>query len=354
MVRAYAQTRGEYNEKRMAYDGVYPDTAGYLLEVTPRNADGTGGSYQWVAAAGFDEQYEIIGGKGRISVIITPTNKPEPARFYRGPKRCLVRAVRITWGEYNRRRGSIIVGGGDADGYLVEHECVLSPAPRHTWVPKAEFDLEYSTFDGAEIDEESIRADAREHMQLYVGNNAVRARPMTLGVYADLRIMDDPEWVNHAYRIGDAPGFLIEDIYNRNSNLFGVEGRVSWLPTDNFHKAYRPASEFRDIDRAAHTPTADMTFGQALEAIKAGHRVARTGWNGKGMFIFMVTGSELTVGTLRAESPYRQLATAMDMDDDDTFTIRPHIDMRGADGAMTVGWAPSQVDMFATDWLIVM
>ena len=38
-----------------------------------------------------------------------------------------------------------------------------------------------------------------------------------------------------------------------------------------------------------------MNFGQALEALKEGKRVARTGWNGKGMFLFLVAGSNFVV-----------------------------------------------------------
>ena len=39
-----------------------------------------------------------------------------------------------------------------------------------------------------------------------------------------------------------------------------------------------------------------MDFGQALEELKQGRRVARKGWNGKGMFLFLVPGSkDLTV-----------------------------------------------------------
>ena len=35
-----------------------------------------------------------------------------------------------------------------------------------------------------------------------------------------------------------------------------------------------------------------MNFGQALEAIKSGHKAAREGWNGKGMFIFIASEFE--------------------------------------------------------------
>ena len=37
-----------------------------------------------------------------------------------------------------------------------------------------------------------------------------------------------------------------------------------------------------------------MTFGEALEAMKAGKKVARTGWNGKGMYLYLADGKLLT------------------------------------------------------------
>ena len=38
-----------------------------------------------------------------------------------------------------------------------------------------------------------------------------------------------------------------------------------------------------------------MDFGKAIEALKAGKKVAREGWNGKGMFLFLVPGSTFQV-----------------------------------------------------------
>ena len=38
-----------------------------------------------------------------------------------------------------------------------------------------------------------------------------------------------------------------------------------------------------------------MNFGEALEALKLGKKVTRAGWNGKGMFLFLVPGSTFQV-----------------------------------------------------------
>ncbi len=94
-------------------------------------------------------------------------------------------------------------------------------------------------------------------------------------------------------------------------------------------------------------------FGLALCAMKQGKRVARSGWNGKGMFVFLVPGSNLTAGTLRPGTPYKAMADEMGMGEDDAFVINGHIDMKAADGSMVVGWLASQTDMLADDWEIV-
>lgn len=85
-----------------------------------------------------------------------------------------------------------------------------------------------------------------------------------------------------------------------------------------------------------------MNFGQAIEALKAGKKVARSGWNGKGMFLVLDPGS--TVNELREGSAYHKAGLT------GAITINPHIDMKTATGEMQPGWLASQTDMLADDW----
>ncbi|KAA5604443.1 DUF2829 domain-containing protein [Roseospira marina] len=86
-----------------------------------------------------------------------------------------------------------------------------------------------------------------------------------------------------------------------------------------------------------------MDFSDALRAIKAGHRLARAGWNGKGMFVFQVAGSRFRVNRPPLLGIYPEGTE---------ITYQPHIDMKTADGSV-VPWQPSQSDMAAEDWEIV-
>jgi len=86
-----------------------------------------------------------------------------------------------------------------------------------------------------------------------------------------------------------------------------------------------------------------MDFSQALEALKQGLKLQRRGWNGKGMFIFLVPGSTFQVNREPLLGIYPEGTE---------INYHAHIDMRTADG-MIVPWVCSQTDMLAEDWYVV-
>ena len=86
-----------------------------------------------------------------------------------------------------------------------------------------------------------------------------------------------------------------------------------------------------------------LNFGDALMLLKSGQKVARLGWNGKGMFLFLVPGSVFKVNRLPLLGIYPEGTE---------INYCPHIDMRTADGKI-VPWLASQTDVLAEDWVIV-
>lgn len=85
-----------------------------------------------------------------------------------------------------------------------------------------------------------------------------------------------------------------------------------------------------------------MNFGKALEALKEGKKVARSGWNGKGMFLFLVQGSTFNVNRPPLLGIYPEGTE---------IKYHAHIDMKTADNQI-VPWLASQTDMLANDWEI--
>lgn len=101
------------------------------------------------------------------------------------------------------------------------------------------------------------------------------------------------------------------------------------------------------------------TFGQALESLKRGHLVARKGWNGKGMFIFMRPEDSLPTNMIvnqvksLPESFKRWVANNHGDSKTDRIKFTAYLCMKAADGTVVNGWLASQTDMLANDWMIV-
>ena len=85
------------------------------------------------------------------------------------------------------------------------------------------------------------------------------------------------------------------------------------------------------------------SFSWALQLIKDGRKLARKGWNGKDMFVFLVNGSRFTVNRPPLLGVYKE-GTVID--------YHAHIDMKTVDGKI-VPWLCSQTDMLAEDWMLV-
>lgn len=84
-------------------------------------------------------------------------------------------------------------------------------------------------------------------------------------------------------------------------------------------------------------------FGWALSALRGGAKVARKGWNGKGMFLFLVPGSTFKVNRPPLLGIYPEGTE---------IKYHAHIDMKTATGEI-VPWLASQTDMLAEDWEVV-
>lgn len=170
-------------------------------------------------------------------------------------------------------------------------------------------------------------------MQKHIGTKLINAKPMTRQAYNDLRGWTLPDDEN-----GNDDGFLVEYLDGGKANVEGFAGYVSWSPADVFARAYRPCEA--------------MTFGSALEALKAGQRVARAGWNGKGMWLSLsgpLEGRKIGNESFWSQNNARYAAEQPDC----SATVLPCITMKTATGEILMGWLASQTDMLMEDWLIV-
>ena len=89
-----------------------------------------------------------------------------------------------------------------------------------------------------------------------------------------------------------------------------------------------------------------MNFGIALDLLKKGCKVAREGWNGRGMFVVYQKGYPDGIPC------NEQTAKAWGMNEGDLFKCNPYLQIRQVDGSHSM-WVPSIGDVLAEDWVVV-
>lgn len=146
----------------------------------------------------------------------------------------------------------------------------------------------------------------------YIGVKLIKAEPLNLGDYNLQRGWTIPS---------------NEDPLREGFKVIYEDGYVSWSPKEIFEEAYRL--------------TNGMTFGLAVEAVKKGLKVARNGWNGKGMFVYYVPTNTYTTVTGVAKDHFG-----------DKVTINAYFSIKNVNGTVST-WVPSINDCLAEDWVVV-
>ena len=176
--------------------------------------------------------------------------------------------------------------------------------------------------------------EEKKMMQLYLGTKLVNMAPMNRKEYIDFRGWDLP-----ADEDGADEGYLVEYIDGGQANIPGFDGYVSWTPKDVAERNYRPIQ--------------GLTFGLAIEAAKMGKKIARRGWNGKGMWVVLMPALSLPPYSCQEPGAKVNDRTAKHIGPDAPLDSQPYFVMWTALGQWQPGWLASQADMLAEDWGIV-
>ena len=156
--------------------------------------------------------------------------------------------------------------------------------------------------------------DATMEMPKYIGVKIIWAIPMTREAFE----------AKHGRNVGG-------DKHGEGYEVTYEGGYQAWSPKDVFDAAYRPMDA--------------LTFGLAIEALKLGKKVARAGWNGKGMFLYYVPAASYPAHR-------NEYGTMIGVFPDDMVPYGAYLAMKTAQGNV-VPWLASQTDMLAEDWMVV-
>lgn len=99
----------------------------------------------------------------------------------------------------------------------------------------------------------------------------------------------------------------------------------------------------KDKDIAIFPKRSD--FGTAIALAKNGHKIARDGWNGRGMFVVYQKGYPKGIPC------NKQTAEAWGMNEGELFVCNPYLQIKQVNGSHSM-WVPSVGDVLAEDWHI--
>lgn len=97
-----------------------------------------------------------------------------------------------------------------------------------------------------------------------------------------------------------------------------------------------------------------LGFDFAILAVKSGKKIARSGWNGKGMYVFMRPADNLKVDFIPSvKSLPQSVKDDLSKSDNDAVPFSAYLCMKAADGSIVNGWLASQTDLLANDWTVI-
>ncbi len=150
-------------------------------------------------------------------------------------------------------------------------------------------------------------------MKQYIGTKMLMAVAMTLGEY------------------NKSKGWTIPENEDPNKEGYQVkysDDYISWSPKEVFEESYRR--------------TNGMNFGLATEMAKKGSKVARAGWNGSGMFAYIVPSNAYPASTQAMKDYFKG----------ELVPYRAYWALKTAQEDIAT-WSPSGSDSLAEDWVIV-
>lgn len=156
--------------------------------------------------------------------------------------------------------------------------------------------------------------DEKWSLEMFMGTKTIHAGQISKKEYCDFKGWQVPE--------------------NEDPNEIGYlvaysDDYVSWSPAVPFQEAYRTNGK--------------LTFGQAIEAAKQGKKVARQGWNGSGMFAYIVPAASYPAQTGAAKAYFGENALV---------PYREYWALKTAQNDIAT-WSPSGSDSLSNDWMIV-
>ena len=236
-------------------------------------------------------------------------------------------------------------------------------------------------------------------MKKYIGTKQIEAEPMTMGEAYERgllqagRVPSEAEKDNAGYHVKYADGYEswspaepfkkaykcaetfldrlhieMRDLYDKMDKLapFIESGKIDEVVTDKYQNCllrlqHRIMSRYINVlecrigrlDGAPEAPLHLMTFGDAIEVLKQGMAIRRSGWNGKGLFVIKQVPARITEEIIPKMQSLPQSAKALILKGKGFIDYTSQCLIYNENTGRADSWVPSISDVFAEDWEIV-
>ena len=234
-------------------------------------------------------------------------------------------------------------------------------------------------------------------MKKYIGTKQIEAEPMTRGDACEKHLLrEKPSTENFddegyhvryedgyeswspkdtfekAYKIADT--FLdrlhieMRDLYEKMDKLspFIESGKIDEIVTDKYQNhllrlQHRIMSRYINVlecrigrlDGSPEAPLHQMSFGDAIEILKQGGAIRRSGWNGKGLMVFKQVPAHIDSDIIPKMQSLPQSAKDLILKGKGFIDYTSQCLIYNENTGRADSWVPSISDVFADDWEIV-
>ena len=236
-------------------------------------------------------------------------------------------------------------------------------------------------------------------MKKYIGTKQIEAEPITMGEAYERgflqagRVPNEVEKDNAGYHVKYQDGYEswspaepfkkaykcaetfldrlhieMRDLYDKMDKLapFIESGKIDEIVTDKYQNCllrlqHRIMSRYINvlecrigrIDGAPEAPLHLMTFGDAIEVLKQGVAIRRSGWNGKGLMVFKQVPARITEEIIPKMQSLPQSAKDLILKGKGFIDYTSQCLIYNENTGRADSWVPSISDVFAEDWEIV-
>lgn len=125
------------------------------------------------------------------------------------------------------------------------------------------------------------------------------------------------------------------------TGLGAIDALAQWVISGQLPDARGETAQDAAAPAKASIEPATVSFDAALLAVKAGARIARDGWNGAGMFVYLVPAAAHPAQTPAARARFGR-----------SVPYRAYLALVTAQGDVAT-WSPSCSDVLADDWRLM-